>query len=224
MRETLIILHGWNQSKKDWEEVINRLNEKDIDTVAFDLPGFGSQALISLDWGIPEYSQWVSQQIESSHKKKVILLGHSFGGRIASYLASQNPKWLHKLILYASPSIYRPSYQVRFKIFLAKLFKILGIKKKPNNKELEEADNREMGKIFRKVVPFDQTLNLSNIRVQTYLIWGERDDVVPLKIAKEMKQLISRSNLIVFKNLGHNAHKENVNLFVGKLIKLIKDV
>jgi pimeloyl-ACP methyl ester carboxylesterase len=54
---------------------------------AIDLPGFGSEKLINDTWGVPEYADWVISQI--SDREDVILLGHSFGGRIT--VASKHP-------------------------------------------------------------------------------------------------------------------------------------
>ena len=129
---TLVILHGWGHSKNQWNFFINRFDEGNV--VIFDLPGFGEEKLIDQNWGIPEYSMWAKAKIESLGEKNVVLLGHSFGGRIAGYIASENPPWLKGLILYGSPSLYRPGKKVRFKILVAKFLKGLGFSKKIKDK------------------------------------------------------------------------------------------
>lgn len=220
MTQPLIILHGWGQSRDNWKEIEEKLKQKDITVVILDLPGFGSEPLISNEWGVPEYADWVKNKIESLQFKNVILLGHSFGGRIASFIASKNPKWLDKLILYGAPCIYRPSLTICFKILIAKILKKFGLKGKYKNQELEDADKSGLGEIFRKVVPFDQSQELKKINTKTYLIWGERDNSVPVRIAIEMQSLIPNSELTILNNLGHNAHLENANLFAGKLTQI----
>lgn len=224
MSLTLIILHGWGQSTSDWLQ-IKTMYEKDFSTTAFDLPGFGNEPLISSDWGVPEYSKWVKERIKSIPGDKVIL-GHSFGGRIASYVAHENPEWLKGLILYGSPSIYRPSQWIKAKSLIAKYLGKLNVSKsfKSKNKELIQADSIGLGSIFRKVVVFDQTSQLPNIKIPTLLVWGEYDDSVSLLIAKEMKSLIPNSSLTIIDQAGHNAHKENTYLFYGITKNFIKSI
>ena len=218
---TLVILHGWGQSSEFWQEFISRFEDTKI--IALDLPGFGKEPIISPNWGIPEYANWVKEKIEAVNLKDVVLLGHSFGGRIASYVASVNPNWLNELILYGAPCIYRPSKKTKLKIKTYKFLKTLGLKGKSNNQELTDADNKGLGKIFRKVVVFDQTEILKNIKVKTLLVWGENDIECPIEIGKEINNLIPSSQLIVLDNLGHNAHLENSNLFYGTIKNFIQN-
>jgi len=218
--KTLVILHGWGHDKAYWQDFIGKF--QDTDVIAIDLPGFGEEPLVNSDWGIPEYALWVKNKIAEMKLDTVILLGHSFGGRIASFIASENPEWLKGLILYGSPSIYRPSDRTKLKIKVYKILKRLGLKnQKPKNTELQKADNDGLGKVFRNVVPFDQTELLIKINVPTLLIWGANDEAVPVTIAKELNILIPNSKLVILDGLGHNAHLENLNLFYGTVKNFI---
>jgi pimeloyl-ACP methyl ester carboxylesterase len=211
---TLVVLHGWGQSKLSWNVFMRFFNEDNI--FCPDLPGFGTQPLANDDWGVREYSTWVEDWIKSKKLSNVIILGHSFGGRIGSYIASKNPTWLKGLILYGAPSLYRPSKTVSVVGYVSRLLKTfnLNLFTYPNS-ELEYADKHGLGKVFRKSVIFDQTTLLPHIQVPTLLIWGERDTEVPVSIAQEMHTLIPTSTLIILENLGHNAHIENPTLFYG---------
>jgi len=211
----ILVLHGWGQNKESWQEIVSKFEDDTV--IAIDLPGFGGEPLSNREWGIPEYAEWVEKYITTHELGNVILLGHSFGGRIASYLASKNPSWLRTLVLYGAPSIYRPSINIKVKISIYKLLKSLGFRRKNTNQELNDADNKGLGKIFRNVVTFDQTEYLPLIRAKTLLIWGEKDTEVPLRIATEMNALISESKLVLLEGLGHNAHLENPTLFYGKI-------
>lgn len=224
--KTVVILHGWGQSSKDWEVMKNML-ENDFRVVHFDLPGFGIEPIVSHTWSIPEYSKWVEERVKKEiNSEKVTLLGHSFGGRISSHLASQDPHWLESLILYSSPSVYRPTIKTKLKILLAKLKNKIGLSwlKFHQNKELEEADKTNLGKIYRNVVPFDQTEGLKKIKIKTLIITGEKDSAVPFKISKEIRRLIENSEFKVIERVGHNAHKENPYLFYGLVKQFIQNI
>jgi pimeloyl-ACP methyl ester carboxylesterase len=221
----LIIVHGWAQNKTHWQ-IIEGMFKKDMDVLSIDLPGFGEEKLINDSWTIKEYSEWLENKLINLNNSNIILLGHSFGGRISSFLASKNPEYLKGLVLFGSPSIYRPSLKVKILILLAKFIKKIGLKKyfESKNEELIEADQNNLGKIFRNAISFDQTENLKNIDKKTLLIWGENDDVVNPKIAKEMQKLIKNSELFFIKSTGHNAYKENPYLFYGTVKKFIENI
>jgi pimeloyl-ACP methyl ester carboxylesterase len=222
--KTVVILHGWGHNSQYWKAIIN-MYERDFRVIFFDLPGFGSEPLVEDDWGVQEYANWVEKKIKDI-PCKIVILGHSFGGRIATYIASKNPDYLEGLILSGAPSLYRPTKAVKLKIFLSKVLKKAGFKSNFYNKssELEEADSGGMAKVFRKVVPFDQTDLLPNIKVPALLIWGEYDSAVPLHIAKEMNELISNSRLEIIEKVGHNSWMENLYLFYGLTKNFIQNI
>jgi pimeloyl-ACP methyl ester carboxylesterase len=222
---TLVILHGWGQDKSSWKAFSETISSE-IPTVVLEFPGFGGRPLIDGQWGIPEYASWTKEQL-GVIEGQIILLGHSFGGRVASYIASENPQWLRGLILYGAPCLYRPSLEIKFKIARNKFFRKIGISwlyRTVANKDLVVADENNLGKIFRKVVPFDQTDLLPKINVPTLLVWGEYDTAAPLRIAKEMKNLITKSTLVVIESAGHNAHQEKPHLFYGIIKNFIKTI
>lgn len=218
---TVVLLHGWGHDKHSWEGAFGGMPDAHI--AVWDLPGFGAEPRREANWGIPEYAAWVRAKIESENLQQVILLGHSFGARIAAHIALARPDWLTGLILYAAPCIYRPTVTVALKKQLAHFAKSFGLAGKyRGNPELIEADAKGLGQIFRKVVSFDQTESLKRISVPTLLLWGEKDQDVPLRVAREMQALIPQSTLEILPGLGHNAHIENPNLFYGVVKKYIQ--
>lgn len=222
----IVILPGWGQNKKHWVHNVRQLSK--IGPIkAIDLPGFGEELLVSDEWGIPEYANWVSNLINKNKMKDVVLIGHSFGGKIASYLSSQNPAWLKALILVATPALYRPSLFVRSKIALYKIIKRIvpnSIREVFYSEELKEAKKQGMEKILRKVVPFDQTLLLTKIRVPTLLIWGENDDYPPISIGKEINSLIPNSKLKVIEDAGHQINIQKPLLLYANIKNFIESL
>ncbi len=218
----IVVLHGWGQDRRVWEAFAAIFRKGDV--VVFDLPGFGSEPSTVPNWGIPEYAGWVKSRVHEllPGENDIVLLGHSFGGRIASYIASQNPPWLRGLILYSAPSLRRPKLSIRLKIAGARVLKKLGVRGRGGNLELREADQKGMGELFRKAVSFDQGRLLPKIKVPTLLVWGEKDAVVPVSIAREMQRLIPGSKLETIERAGHNAHLKNPHLFYGIVKRFVE--
>ncbi len=225
----VVILHGWMQSKQDWQALSKQLSTlSHIKSVeAFDLPGFGQEERPPENWSIPDYADWVVHRIEKKRLTDVLIIGHSFGGRIAAYIAFNNPSWLKALILSGTPALYRPSTKMQLKQRLFKRIKNLApanTKKLFYSDELNTAEEKGLGTVFRNVVTFDQTTLLKNITVPTFLIWGSKDDSVPLSIAEEIHSLITDSQLVVINNGTHNSFLSHPYLFLGHVKKFIESL
>ncbi len=231
----LIILPGWEQHSFHWERVTNKL-KNDFEVEVIDMPGFGNESLVSQDWGLPEYANWIKNKIETNilyevrQDQKIVLLGHSFGGRVAHYLAcTYQPDWLKGLILYAAPILYRPSLRIKSQNILAKVIKkMIPTKILPKSwkqvfysDDLKNSLDSGKEKIFRKVVTFDQTELLKYNKYPTVLLWGSEDESVSVAIAKEIQQKTANSTLVILPHEGHNIHLSNPNLFYGTLKQIL---
>lgn len=222
----IFLLHGWNQDKKVWNDLVKNMDEK---CTAFDLPGFGEEIVLNKSWGVTDYANWTKEKIEKSlHSgEKAILLGHSFGGRLALEIAAKKPEWLMGLILSGSPNIYRPKMSTKLKIFVSKLLKNFLSDKIKNlllPVDLKDAQLNQMGGVFRRVVSYDQTELLNGVSVPTLLIWGEFDLEVPVSMATEMQKRIKNCRLSIIDNAGHNSFINNQNLYIGNVKKFIRDI
>lgn len=225
----IVALHGWGHEKGMFEELKKQLESiPTIDMVeTLDLPGFGKRRLINENWDIPQYADWVESEIKKRRLKDVIIIGHSFGGRIAAYIASKKSPYLKAIILSASPVLYRPTTKTKLKSRIFKSVKKIipsQLKLFAYSDELNDAEKRGLGKVFRKVILFDQTNNLPLIRVPTLLIWGENDIDVPLRNAVEAQTLIKNSKLIVIKDAGHNSYLSHPYIFFGHVKKFIESL
>jgi pimeloyl-ACP methyl ester carboxylesterase len=220
----IVVLPGWEHGRESWKGFVDHFGAERVTVI--ELPGFGNEPLVSSEWGVPEYVGWVREKVDALGYTDVVLMGHSFGGRVASMLASEKPEWLEKLVLYGAPCIYRPSAGVRLKIIMAKMLRMLGLrtllKQRFGNPELNAADSSGIGQVFRRAVSFDQTDTLPHIAVPTLLLWGEKDTDAPVRLAREIKTLIPHAELSVLPGLGHNVHIENPNLFYGIITRFLQ--
>lgn len=213
--KTIVVLHGWGQSRAAWDNFARAFPDGEVVTI--DLPGFGSEPVPGAAWGVPEYAAWARERIEREGLRDVVLLGHSFGGRVSSYIAADRPAWLAALVLYGAPCLYRPAFSVRARNALARWSRPVRSLLSPRLKtqDLRDAEANGLGPIFRSVVGFDQTERLPRINVPTLLVWGRDDHEVPLRIAEEMRGLIPGSKLTVVDHAGHNAHLDAPHYFYG---------
>lgn len=217
----LVILHGWGHSSVSWSPFAQLFRDHKV--MSLDLPGFGSEQLVSHEWGVKEYGEWTIEKLKIKKVQKAILIGHSFGGRIAAHIASTQPEWLTGLVLIGAPCLYKPSHKARIIGRIAKVLKTLGLTQSPwsLNSELSEADKKGLGQIYRKVVTHDQMIELGEIKTPTLLIRGGLDTYPDAQSTDEIHSLIDGSTLETVAGVGHNIHLESPMLLYAIVHKWI---
>ena len=97
----LIFLHGWGSNLHAFDKLTEQLNE-DYTIYQIDLPGFGESEIFD-SYTIEEYAEIIHEFCLKLGVVKPILVGHSFGGRIAIKFASLYS--VQRLVLIGSPGI-----------------------------------------------------------------------------------------------------------------------
>ncbi|HEX7340468.1 MAG TPA: alpha/beta hydrolase [Rhodanobacteraceae bacterium] len=103
---TLVFLHYWGGSGRTWDKVVAALRDNHRCVVP-DLPGWGQSGPSRGGYRIADLAAAIAQMIQAMELDRVVLVGHSMGGKIAQYLAGQQPGWLRALVLVA-PSPAQP--------------------------------------------------------------------------------------------------------------------
>ena len=227
---TLLFLHGWRSEGKVWNSVIEKLGS-DYNIYSLDLPGFGQSNVPDKNFDLQDYADAVDGFIKKNNLSKIIIIGHSFGGRIAIKLASTNPKYLHKLVLVDSAGIRHASIGITIKQGMAKIlkpfFKLSSLKSARQKiyTSMGAEDylaTPELQSVFINIVKEDVTSLLSKIKISTMLIWGENDQDTPLSDAYIMEQAIPRSKLIILPNAGHFSFLDQTEKFTEEIRKFLK--
>jgi len=146
--------------------------------------------------------------------KKVIIIGHSFGGQISTYLAAHHPSKINHLIL-ISPSIIRhKTNRQKIKRFIYKQFRPLKkLLPKPILitiiKQITSTDyynsSPQQRSILKKITNQDLSYLLKKIIVPTTIIWGENDREIPYQ-GKFIAENIPNSQLVILYGADHNPH------------------
>lgn len=94
----VVALHGWGRDGTDFQTIVSGL-----DAVSIHLPGFGPAPAPDDVWGTEQYAELVADAIAAY--APVVILGHSFGGRIAVRLAARRPELVRGLVLTGAPLV-----------------------------------------------------------------------------------------------------------------------
>lgn len=236
--DLIVLLHGWGSNIKLFANLIDLLSRK-YTVVAMDMPGFGESQEPPSAWCVDDYVNFVIDFLKDYNTKQVMLLGHSFGGRVIIKLNSRKdlPFEVTKVILVDSAGIlppksnkksFRSYYYKAGKAFLSNKFvqKIAPDALENFRKKMGSADYAAASPLMRqvlvKVVNEDLEPLLPNIKCPTLLVWGVNDTATPLSDGEKMEKLIPDAGLVKLENAGHYSFLEQQFTFNRVMCSFMK--
>jgi pimeloyl-ACP methyl ester carboxylesterase len=227
--DTVILLHGWGCDASVWRATMELLRDN-FRVVAVDFAGFGRSAEPREVWGVEEYTRSIEALVAELGIVRPTLIGHSFGGRVATLYASRND--VKAVVLTDAAGIKpRRTFGYYRKVYTYKLLKrllplVVGKERAATIIEQRRAKSGSadynnaspmMRAIISKVVNEDLCHLMPKIKASTLLFWGENDTATPLSDAKRMEKLIPDAGLVTVAGAGHYSFLENMPLFVRVL-------
>ena len=211
----VVALHGWGRSRADWNATL-----QGYDALALDLPGFGATPAPDSGWSTSEYAEWVGEcldEVISSGGGRPVLVGHSFGGRVAVQLAATNPELVRGIVLTGVPLLRaqtaaaKPAFGFRVLRFLNKWHFISNDLMEKERRKRGSADYRaaegEMREVLVKAVNEDygDALDaLASNGLPVAMVWGEHDTAAAPAMAEQARARIGASaELVVVPGSAH---------------------
>lgn len=217
-KKYILFLHGWGGSTDSFLGVIKRF-EDNYTCINVDFPSFGKSEEPQTPWTVQDYALMILKLLRELNVDKVNIVCHSFGCRVAIYIAALT-SIVDKLVITSGAGIKpRKSIRQRINILKYKFAKIkVKLRLQPSSvlQNYGSKDYRKltpvMRQTFKNIVNFDQTTMLKHIKCATLLIWGKNDTQTPLYMARIMNKNIKDCALIVY-NGGHFVYLEQFNNF-----------
>lgn len=217
--ETVLLLHGWGASSALYRSIIDRLSVRRR-VIAPDFPGFGETAEPDRPWEVRDFADFALKLIDRLGLKKVMLLGHSHGGRVALDIAARDelPFILTRMVLMDAAGILpkktmrqklrQGQYKIARTILSWKPVRVLYPDALENLRRSHgSADYQNASPLMRqtlvKVVNTSMEWAMPRVTVPTLLLWGEDDTATPISDGERMEQLIPGSGLARIPGAGH---------------------
>ena len=220
----IVYLHGWGRSRRDFSAVAGRRPG-----MSPDLFGFGSSVQPPEAMGSSGYATAVVDAVRNwTGSKRMLLVGHSFGGRVALKITAAAPDSVCGLIIAGTP-LFRSRTRARPPLRYRTIRRLnrLGL---TSDARLESARDRHgsadylaasgvMRDILVKVVNESYEHELAAIRCPTAFVWGRHDAAAPLEDARRAHEMVSGS-ILEERDCGHDVHLEHPELFVELIDRL----
>lgn len=222
-KEVIVFFHGWGQNKEMMQPLIDNLKHK-YRCIILDLPGFGNSSFDDSK-NIDEYIKNLREFFNKENITPKYIIGHSFGGKLAInyYLKYKDIKGL---VIISSP-ILKPRRTIKYyyKVYLHKLKKKFNLKTYNSGSEDYKKCSSNMKRFFINVVNTHYNKKVKEIDIPTLLIWGNKDNKVPLNKAKKLNRKLKDSKLVIVKG-GHFAYLENIEftrLTIQKFLRRLEN-
>lgn len=221
----IVLLHGWGQNTTMMQFIQDHCSNR-YRTLNIDFPGFGESEEPQVAWSVEDYALFLEELFQQLNIKNPILIGHSFGCRVAFHYAAKHP--VKKMILTGAAGL-RPKKSLKNKVrvrtykILKKGLEVVGAKQLQEKlkKSFGSTDYRSVSGVMRdtlvKVVNDDVSELLSKIDCPTFLFWGREDDATPLWMGQEIEKRMKNAGLAVIDHEGHYAYFNQQAIFCRAL-------
>jgi pimeloyl-ACP methyl ester carboxylesterase len=238
MKPPVLILHGWGKdvTGQKYRQLAEILQKKGFDVYTPDLPGFGTTPLGKNALIFADYVAFVTAYITKTIRaKKVIVIGHSFGGRIAIRFTALHPDMVEKLILVDASGIPQKlslkkqlvalATKVGVPLFRVPPFSVVyGLLRKIVYRSIGEMDYYKAGNLtetFKNVYRVSIVSDLPAISVPTLIVWGGKDTFTPLSCGKAMHAAIKHSKFVIIQDATHRLPYENPTATAQTIISFL---
>lgn len=246
--ETIIFVHGLgDEASTIWKDSVDRLKEN-YQVIIFDLPGFGKSSKSSAEYTPEKYALVLDYIVSEYVNKPFYLVGHSMGGAISLKYTQLYESKVKKLFLIdAAGILHKDAYSYfLIKTGIDKFFNVeepTYINNKMSNlfSNISSGLNKLMPPNLDDVVKKDYLrnnlfqsnptaiaaiglvtetfFNLEKIKTPTFILWGEKDEIAPLRTGYVLNKLITNSTLKIIEGAGHVNIIDSSAIYLDKFLK-----
>ncbi|MDE5592878.1 MAG: alpha/beta hydrolase [Clostridiales bacterium] len=212
----VLFLHGWGGDLRSFAGAYKSVADWGVSCINFAFP-----KKVPSGWGVYEYAACVRDFLLEQGIDKPIIVGHSFGGRVAIILAAQG---LAQKIMLVDSAGLKPKFSLKKKIRIARYHHRVKRGKSLDGFGSTDYNNvdTDMRGVFVRIVNTHLDRLLPYIKCQTLIFWGKRDRDTPPYMAKKLLRGIENSALIMTDG-GHYSYLDSQYNFTMRLKNFVTE-
>jgi pimeloyl-ACP methyl ester carboxylesterase len=226
----LVLFHGVGDGgNRDFYPVLAALSGKRR-VIAVDLPGFGHSERRGDDFAADQMVRQVASVVDALGIRRCDVLGHSSGGALALLFAAQSPKLVRRLVLVDVVGVLRPETLLRSALHeqlndMRDAVPIAAEIVEKSGDALVNFLNLFIGSagalsdsglagsapgalLAMALLDYNFGAAVFGVTAPTLLVWGDRDEWAPVRIAHLLEDRIHGSKLSFLKDSGHVPMKD----------------
>jgi 3-oxoadipate enol-lactonase len=215
----LVLLHGYPLDHHTWGFVASKL-EDTFDVIMPDLRGFGESTTSDTVFTMDDFASDIAGLLDHLGIKKTAITGHSMGGYVALAFTKLYPERVSGLGLVSTQTLADPPDRKEGRYKSAADVGENGIGSVVDTMSAKFTENKEIQLSSREIMErqkpgafigalkamaerIDTTSLLSSINFPLVVIHGDKDNLIPIERAREVKSLVPNAHLIELQNVGH---------------------
>ena len=233
----LLLVHGLGARGEDWGAMIPALAAQGFHVYAPDLLGYGRSPRPDVSYSISMEEAVVVEFMQAMHLARPDVGGWSMGGWIAMKLALDHPEMVDRLMVYDSAGTYFPAtfgpdlFTPHDTAGVRRLIAILT----PKPREMPEfAARAALRKLQKNAWVVNRSMSsmtagrdlldfrLHNIQQPMLIVWGARDELIPLSAGETIHKDVPQSVLDIVDGCGHLAPAECSKPVIEGTVEFLK--
>lgn len=245
--EPLVMIQGLGYSSDFWFEQVPTLSET-YRLVLFDNRDVGQTEKVNDEYSILDMAQDTRSLLDHLNIENAHILGLSMGGYIAQEFAINWPQRVNKLIL-ISTHYGGPDYMEATEDLWEEILDVSGLSLEEAYRkgvryavtsDFFESNQSTVDKLvqmrlenpqppdafqrqFAAASNFASKERLDQIKAKTLVIAGQKDRIVPLKLARSLHQELPNSQIKIINNAAHLVHIEQPEEVNSAILKFLGD-
>lgn len=242
--QPILLLHGLNASKEQWNNMMCLLSAAGYRAIAPDLPGYGNSTLVATrDYTLDHQVVLLHQLTNQLGIRSFNVAGSSMGGAIATLYSKRYPEQVRSLAFIGSPlgvtnwawsvrnSIFNginpfiPITSEQFDLEISLLF--VTPPTIPDSVKTERVNdyitrNRHYQQIWDIVNLYDNVLcQRRSPQLPTLAIWGKEDKIYDIRGVSRLQRCIPGTQVIRLPKAGHLLLMENSEQATADYLKFL---
>jgi pimeloyl-ACP methyl ester carboxylesterase len=247
--EPVLLIHGFGASTYSWRKVMPALAASHR-VVAIDLSGFGytQRPTARASYTREAQAQLVLGTLDALAIDRAHVVGHSYGGGITLYLASQHPERFRSMVLVdSSAPTYandRRSRAAAFRPLDSLLVRLVFLRPAMIRRSLLSSfwdDSLVTPDLVRAYLdrlaiegatdafygltapaPAGAKVELEKIAVPALVLWGAHDELIAPEVGRRAAARIPNAEFVLFEHSGHLPMEEEPEAFLNAVLPFLE--
>lgn len=223
--EPLVLLHGWGQTLRTFDSFVSNMKER-YKIVRVDFIGFGNSDIPMRVLRLEDYVNHIKEFLKYLQINNPIILGHSFGGRVAIELSSD--EIFKKVFLVSTPAFKNKSLNYYYKVCKYKILKkyyyifnkekYLYLINNSGSKDFKSSTHLMKGTLIN-IVRYDLTKSLLKNKNKIVILASVNDSEVEYKDELKMYKYLYNCDIYPFYKSNHFLYLTEEKKFIDIFIK-----
>lgn len=186
--------------------------------IVFEVPGFGDSPVNDRSGSLGELAVTMAKAATHLGLDRFHLMGNSFGGKLATWLACQQPEKVETLVL-AAPATIRPEHSARVSPEERKGLMYAHPERQPAMPPLDPAVSEKQERLVNRLIgpPREEALEalFPKLTMPVLVLFGTRDRVIPPDMGRTYREKLPNCQFMLLYDAAHALDADRPEAFAA---------